>query len=257
MSEAPSWLTEENISTAAKVTQNPAAQKAAKSVAKNPEVQKAVKKKIVKAASAPTADNAPNWANNDESGYVPPGGDVEAQAGRQSSAAQSSEFVIEEETLKAMQRWHLALRLAYMAAAILMSAAAVEAFLSSSANIGIAFFAIYTLFFSAMICCFECGLSVSIVHLRIQLYVFIIHIQAIARLIAVNFGFMYSLAGRGIFLLFVGFMSYQLLTFGKITMGVLYGVGLFHAFIMWKFPRFEEYLRKKHYFEGKRSAAKI
>eukprot|EP01034_Spumella_vulgaris_P028278 gene28278-35115_t len=50
-------------------------------------------------------------------------------------------------------------------------------------------------------------------------------------------------------------MSFQISLFGKIVMGILYAVGCFHAFIMWKFPRFEEYLRKKHYYEGRRSAA--
>ncbi len=83
------------------------------------------------------------------------------------------------------------------------------------------------------------------------------YIQAIAKIIAVNFGFLYSLSGRVVFLLFVGFMSFQLSLFGKIAMGILYGVGVFHMFIMWKFPRFEEYLRKKHYYEGKRSPANL
>ncbi len=78
-----------------------------------------------------------------------------------------------------------------------------------------------------------------------------------ARLIAINFGFMYSLSGRCIYLLFVGFMSFQLYTLGKVAMGALYGVGLFHFYIMWKFPRFEEYLRKKHYYEGVNSTADL
>lgn len=70
-------------------------------------------------------------------------------------------------------------------------------------------------------------------------------------MIATNFGFMYTLSGRALFLLFVGFLSYSLSLYGKINMGILYAVGLFQCYIMWKFPRFEEYLRKKHYFEGK------
>lgn len=73
----------------------------------------------------------------------------------------------------------------------------------------------------------------------------------IAQSIAVNFGFMYTLAGRLIFLLFVGFMVFSLSTIGIVAMCALYVVGIFHAYIMYKFPRFEEYLRKKHYFEGK------
>ncbi len=166
MSEAPSWLTEENISTAAKVTQNPAAQKAAKNVAKNPEVQKAVKKEVIKAASAPVVESTtPQWADNSDS-YTPPGGDVETGKNvRASSSAQSSEFIIEEETLKSMQRWHLALRLLYMAAAILMATAAVLA-LMSTPSLGVLFFACYVFFFAVVICCFEFALQVR----HIQIY---------------------------------------------------------------------------------------
>ena len=160
MSEAPSWLSEENISTAAKVAQNPAVQKAAKSAAKNPEVQKAVKKEVIKAASAPVAQGTPQWADNSDT-YTPPGNeDVETGKNvRASSSAQSSEFIIEGETLKSMQRWHLALRFFYMAAAILMATASVLALLQTQ-NLGVIFFAIYTLFFTVVICCFEFALNV-------------------------------------------------------------------------------------------------
>ncbi len=74
----------------------------------------------------------------------------------------------------------------------------------------------------------------------------------VSRLLAINFGFLYNLGGRWIFLLFVGFMSFSLSTIGIAAMCFLYVVGLFHAYIMWKFPRFEEYLRKKHYYEGRK-----
>lgn len=76
-----------------------------------------------------------------------------------------------------------------------------------------------------------------------------------SRLIAVNFGFLYTLSGRATFLLFVGFMVYSLSVMGKVAMGFLYAVGLFHIYLMYRFPRFEEYLRKKHYFEGRKAAA--
>jgi hypothetical protein len=76
----------------------------------------------------------------------------------------------------------------------------------------------------------------------------------VSRGIAENFGFMYTLSGRSIFLLFVGFMSYSLSTLGIVAMCVLYAVGLFHGYVMYRFPRFEEYLRKKHYFEGRQAA---
>lgn len=73
-----------------------------------------------------------------------------------------------------------------------------------------------------------------------------------ARFIAVNFGFMYTLGGRAIFLLLVGFMSFSLGIVGQIAMAWLYFVGCIHIYIMCKFPEFESYLRKKHYYEGKR-----
>jgi Na+-translocating ferredoxin:NAD+ oxidoreductase RnfD subunit len=74
-------------------------------------------------------------------------------------------------------------------------------------------------------------------------------------MIAVNFGFMYTLTGRLIFVILLGFMAFLLSVIGKIAMAVLYATMIFQIFIMYKFPRFEEYLRKKHYFEGRQSDA--
>lgn len=72
-------------------------------------------------------------------------------------------------------------------------------------------------------------------------------------MIAVNFGFMYTLSGRCLFIVLVGFMSFFISLFGKISMGVLFAAMCLHIFILFKFPRFEEYLRKKHYFEGRKA----
>lgn len=80
-------------------------------------------------------------------------------------------------------------------------------------------------------------------------------LQMISRMIAVNFGFLYTLPGRIVFVILLGFMAFLLSVIGKVAMGVLYAVCLFHCFVMWKFPRFEEYLRKKHYFEGRQAEA--
>jgi len=178
---------------------------------------------------------APGWADESSRDSEPTTQDVEKGTPRNSTAGSergTTEFIIEKETLEQMQKWHIAVRVFYMVAAILMCTAAVLS-LQNQTNLGLVFFGVYTIFFSTMICCFEFALNV------------------IARLIAVNFGFMYTLTGRLVFLLFVGFMSFSLSLFGKIAMGILYAAGLFHVFVMFKFPRFEEYLRKKHYYEGK------
>lgn len=86
--------------------------------------------------------------------------DVETGSGvpRQESTI-DTEFVIEEEVLKQMQMWHLGLRVAYMIAAILLATAAVLS-LQNQTDLSLAFFALYILFFSILICCFEFALEV-------------------------------------------------------------------------------------------------
>ena len=75
--------------------------------------------------------------------------------------------------------------------------------------------------------------------------------QLISSTIAVNFGFLYTLTGRMIFLLFVGIMSYSLSIFGKVAMAYLFLVGIFHAVLMCIFPRFSEYVRQKDFYGSK------
>jgi len=129
-----------------------------------------------------------------------------------------------------MQRWHLILRVSYFASAALLGLAG-GLLLSKSPTIGQFFFAVYVMWFALLICCFEIGLS------------------CVARLIAINFGFLYTMPGKLAFLLFVGFMSFSLELVGQIAMAVLYACYIFQIFIYCKFPRFEEYLRKTHYFK--------
>lgn len=62
---------------------------------------------------------------------------------------------------------------------------------------------------------------------------------------------MYTLSGRLIFLLFVGFMSFSLSTFGIAAMVLLYIVGFFHAMLMCKFPKFSEYVRQRDFNSSK------
>lgn len=236
MSTAPSWLTEENISTASKVASNPAAQSAGKAAAKS------------YVASADWSDDAP--AEKDlESGKKDPKKDAKkdkkadkkAESPRKVPPPPSAKAPIntdmtdiDPDVLKQMQRWHLALRVLYICSSVFLAVAAGLS-LTGQSDLGLIFMAIYVLFFSAMICCFEFALN------------------AVAKIIAVNFGFMYTLTGRTVFILMVGFMSFSISLIGKIAMAVLFAVCAVQIFLMWKFPRFEEYLRKKHYFEGRQA----
>lgn len=142
----PSWLNEENISTAKTVASNPAVQAAAK----NPAVQAAAKEQVKQQLN-----------NSNNKPLASPTNDLEANSTRApNDAPRDSEFIIDEPTLKQMQNYHLALRVCYMGAAVFMSAAAVLS-LQGQGDLGLAFFACYVFFFSALICCFECALSVS------------------------------------------------------------------------------------------------
>jgi hypothetical protein len=153
MSDVPSWLSEENISTAQTVTSNPTIRNSAISAAKN-------------LPPPPPPSRAAPPPPTTSSVYTPPvatavQADVEAPPASNPNAGPdpSSEFIIEEQTLKSMQRWHLALRVLYMCAAIFMGVAAGLS-LQTQNDVGLIFFALYVLFFCAMICCFEVNLQV-------------------------------------------------------------------------------------------------
>jgi len=231
--DTPAWLTEDTVDAAVKISKNPVAQKVAGQVAQNPKVQAAVVKAATDHVTSQVQGGggpdpfAPSWATESPSG----GNDVETgKAGN--TSANTDDLEIDEATRAKMYNWHLLLRLSYMAAAIIMSAAAVVSLMNQT-DTGLAFFAVYVFAFSILICCFETSLPM------------------ISRFISINFGFLYTLTGRLVFLLFVGFMVFSLSVFGKCAMGILYAVGLLHAIIICKFPKFESYLRRKHFEEGR------
>tara|TARA_B110000090_G_C13181725_1_gene369507 strand:+ start:124 stop:585 length:462 start_codon:yes stop_codon:yes gene_type:complete len=114
---------------------------------------------------------------------------------------------IPEEELKNIKSWHLYLRIAYVLAAALLAAAACL-MLETQPAAGIAFFSVYVFCFSLLIAAFE------------------LHLSMVARVIAQNFGFMYSFSGRWIFLLFVGFMAFSLGDIGKSNLKVFHTAGI-------------------------------
>jgi len=228
--DVPSWLTEDDTKkVAVTLAKNPAVQSAAFAAAKDPTVQAAAFSAARQSLSGGNDPNAPSWASSDP---IPPrvaGGDVESG---NKSIQNEPEVQIDEVTLRRMKNWHLLLRLSYMSAAILMAAASVLS-LEVQPDVGLAFFAVYVFVFSILIFCFEVNLSIC------------------ARPLSINFGFMYTLPGRVIFLLFVAFMIYSLqLPVAYAAFALLLAVGLLHLIILCKFPRFEEYLRKLHYYSG-------
>jgi hypothetical protein len=163
MSDVPSWLTEENITTATKVASNPAVQKAAANpavqkaalnAASNPSVRQAAMRSVPPPPPPAKATSTNNPAFDPEAGSTP----IVVQA--EPVPSNASDFIIEEETLKQMQKWHLALRVLYICSTALMGLAAGLA-LQKGGDIGIIFFAFYVFFFAVLICCFEFALNVS------------------------------------------------------------------------------------------------
>ena len=158
--------------------------------------------------------------------------DVENQSSESSNRISNTneDVVMTAEELSTLGKYHIALRLAYMAAAILMAFSGIWYLLNQKdPALGIIFFAVYVFGFSLLLFCFECGLS------------------TIMQVIASNFGFLYTIIGRSTFCLFVGFMCYQFNAAGWAAMGLLFATLLLHIYIMCKFPKFSSYLRKKHW----------
>lgn len=254
---APSWLNDDNIETASKAAKNPVLQK----MASNPVVQEAAF-----SAAKGAVTNEPNWATPTSPGKDVESGNFSSSSNNGSTASTTPgrgysavDLGVSDEVHKSMGTHHLVLRILYFTTAVLLGAAA-GLYLANSSNstttsssssstqaqmtqngvstgntqnqIGLAFFALYVLFFATMICCFEVGLSV------------------FSKLVAVNFGFMYNIWSRFIFMLYVGFMSFSFGAFGIAAMCWLYFVGLIHVYVSFRFPKYEEYIRRKHFYAG-------
>lgn len=197
MSDTPSWLTEENISAAAK----------------NPTVQKA-------ASAAATA------AVEEEKKKYFPSDDVKDEEAQQPTEPLPP-LDIDPEELKKMQQWYLVLRIAYMGISLAMAAAAF--LILEKANISTLFLALYVFFFAIMICCFELAF------------------RGVAKWMSENFGFMYSLTGKLLFVVFVAVLCFDLGLFGKIVMAALLLAVCVNIYVFLTFPKYEQWLRQKHY----------
>ena len=107
-----------------------------------------------------------------------------------------------------LEMWAKKLRNGYLLASGIMSFAA---FFSLGTNdLALLFSAIYVWFFAVLIFCFELALSV------------------VSKQIAENFGFMYNPLFRGIFLVFVMMLCFELGLLGKIAMCMLAVISISH-----------------------------
>mmetsp|Transcript_25997 Transcript_25997/g.43840 ORF Transcript_25997/g.43840 Transcript_25997/m.43840 type:complete len:227 (+) Transcript_25997:22-702(+) len=215
MSATPSWLKESDEESAVtKASGSPVAQSTAKAVVSDPAVQSAtanaLKEHLVGGSTEKPRDEK---KSQDEEIYPE---DV------------PEEVDVDPVELKSMEFYHRILRGSFMAISILMAAAACLKI--ESAGIATVFIALYVFAFSILICCFELSLSF------------------VSRWIAMNFGFLYSFSGRIAFLTFVAVMCFSLGIFGKVVMALVFAALLFNIYVLIVCPKFEQWLRYKHYF---------
>jgi COPI associated protein len=87
---------------------------------------------------------------------------------------------------------------------------------TTSATTGV--LACYIMAFSCLLCCFET------------------HLKQVSKVIAVNFGFLYSGYSRAAFLFFVSTIMFSLSLFGKLIGLFMMANALFNIFVLIKYP---------------------
>lgn len=178
---APSWLVQENATSAPTTTSNSTADKTKKSggvfkmfskEAATAHVEKAATDHAISKAknitNYPDDGFTPAWATS--SNYTPPSdvenpSDKSPVAGAVSPSASVTasapvDLDIDPQTLKSIKFYHWIIRILYMLSSSLMATAAGFSLVLQT-DISAAFFAIYVIFFCSLLCCFEVGLNVS------------------------------------------------------------------------------------------------
>ena len=95
---------------------------------------------------------------------------------------------------------------------------------TTSATTGV--IACYVTVFACLLCCFEA------------------HIKQISKLIATNFGFLYSAKSRAIFMIFVGTLMFSFSLFGMLVGALLLVNAGFNFYLMFKYPGYDDIQRK-------------
>ena len=102
----------------------------------------------------------------------------------------------------------------------MMIASLLSLLTTTSATTGI--LGCYVVVFSCLLCCYET------------------HLKQVSKLIALNFGFLFSAKSRCIFMIFVGTIMFSFSLFGQlIGIAMLANAG-FNAYVLFKYPEFED-----------------
>lgn len=157
-------------------------------------------------------------------------GDNELFNPNAASVVDPSALEVDEAELAAIRKWARYLKIAMLIISTLMIITAWYNIGSSTTQVSDGFVAMYLLFFATLICCFELA------------------IKRVAILLVQNFGFMYNAIGRFMFLIFVGFLCFDLSTMGKVVFGLLMLYGLVNLYVNFKHPQYAKYMRAMHFY---------
>eukprot|EP01041_Mallomonas_annulata_P008247 gene8247-16964_t len=98
--------------------------------------------------------------------------------------------------------------------------------LLTTASITTGVLACYVMIFACLICCYET------------------HLKQVSKIIALNFGFMYSAKHRCVFILFVGIILFNFSIFGKIVGACMFANAFYNGYIIFRYPEYEEFQKK-------------
>jgi hypothetical protein len=82
--------------------------------------------------------------------------------------------------------------------------------------------ACYVVAFSCLLCCFET------------------HLKQVSKVIAVNFGFLYSAKSRSVFIMFIGTIMFSFSLFGKVIGLCMLANAAFNFYVLCMYPEFED-----------------
>lgn len=191
----------------------------------------------------PEADNTPPWLreelthdNTPTPAYTPPKivedtKQAAASAPAQPTAASSvinsaaGQAGITLPTQEDVPRMILYTRVLNLALSVGMLIASLLSLLTTTdATTGV--LACYTLIFGCLLCCYET------------------HLKQVSKLIAKNFGFLYSAKSRCLFMVFIGSIMFSFSLFGKLIGLLMLANACFNGFLICMYPQFDDMQRK-------------
>eukprot|EP01040_Poterioochromonas_malhamensis_P000076 gene76-80_t len=166
----------------------------------------------------PSTFNPPMYSNSFSSGY-PTG------YANNPTPSNSNANVKPGEVDPAIPRMITTTRVVNLVLSICMIIISLLAILTTqSATTGV--LACYVVVFACLLCCFET------------------HLKQVSKMIALNFGFMYSAKSRAVFMIFIGTIMFSFSLFGKILALCMIGNAFFNIFILFKYPEFDNVQRE-------------